>query len=356
MSASVAFIDFNGVSLITLESLPDITAGNNGVPRKVGFRNTSNRVLNSVLAKLAQVGTNDGSALLRMRADSASVQPTIGAPYGFAAVNVGGATGAWGATGTYGYKITATKTSPAGESGPSQEITAVVALTTDRITLSWTQDPNADGYLIYRTPTPGTYGASTLLTTIGSGATVTFNDDGAATSTGTPPSTNTTGGWLVVPTLSGAGAGGVWAGTGFEFYRVVALDATGVEIANSLEASINVDDTTKKVTLNWAAVAAAASFKVYRSTSSGVYTSPALRATLGSGSTSYVDDGSVTTTGALTTNPSYGIPPTTFASTDLSVGNMAIGQEFYLWLIENVPLGTPEVGNPRQASLSVVES
>jgi hypothetical protein len=356
MAASVSFLDSDGVTVITLESLPDIIAGNNGTPKKVGFRSTATRVLQNVVVKLLPVGTNDGAALLRMAADSASVQPAVGAPYGFAAVNVGGATGAWGATGTYGYKIVATKTSPAGVSGPSQEITAVVALTTDRITLSWTQDPNADGYLIYRTPTPGTYGASTLLTTIGSGATVTFNDDGAATSTGTPSIENTTGGWLLTGSLSAPAAGGVWAGTGDVFYRLVALDITGVEIANSDEFTINVNDTTKKVTLNWPAVAAANSFKLYRSTISGDYSSPALRATLASGTTTYVDDGSVTTAGSLTSSPSHGIPPTVFSSTDLVVGNMAIGQEFYLWLLELVPLGTPEVGNPRQASLGVRET
>lgn len=352
MSATVRFIDIDGFTTITVENMGNVFAGLNQVPRKLGFQSTSDRELLNVFAELQQVGTSDGSALLRMAADSASVSPTVVPPWDLSA-SVGGASGAWALTGTYGYKIASRNS--IGESGPSPEITAVVDLVTRRVTLTWTQVPGANGYFIYRTPTPGTYGASTLVTTIGSGATVSYNDDGAATSSGTPKTRNTTGGWIATPTLSGAGAGGVWSGTGLKYYRVVALDATGVEIANSLQASINVDNTTKTVTLNWPAVASAVSFKVYRSTIDGDFSGATLRATT-AGPTSYIDNGAATGAGSLVTLPSYGIPPTSFSSADIVVGDLQINQEFYLWLKCEIPGGTPEISNPRQALLAVLEA
>lgn len=354
MAASVRFLDNDGATTITLESLPDAFAGENQVPRKIGIHSTSDRNLINLLASIGLVGGNDGASQLRTALDSTSVAPTVSAPYGFAA-SVGGATGAWGATGTYGYRMVAVNA--LGATFPCDEITAVVTATTQRVTLTWTQTPGATGYRIYRTPTPGSYGASTLLTTIGSGATVTFADDGAATSAGTLTTTNTTGGWNLATSLGGAG--GVWGSTGLRYYRVVALDATGVEIANTFEASFNVTDTTKKVTLTWAAVAAAASFKIYRSTVSGTYTDPAVAGTASSGATTFDDTGAATTVGALTTGSSYGIPPTSgnFGTGSLVLGSTVVpGQEVYIWLNRVVPGGTPEVGNPRQATITVDES
>lgn len=354
MAASVRFLDNDGATAITTETLADIFAGVNDTPRKLGIHSTSDRDLTNLFASIGLIPGNDGSAQLRTALDSTSVLPTVSAPYGFAA-SVGGATGSWSATGTYGYVIVATNAQ--GATFVCDEITAVVDLTTRRVTLSWTQTPGATGYRIYRTPTPGTYGASTLLTTIGAGATVTFNDDGAATSTGTPPTSNTTGGWNVT-TAVGA-AGGTWGGTGVRFYRVVAYDTTGVEIANSLEGSFNVTDITKKVNLSWNAVASANSIKVFRSTVSGNYSSPALIATLSGGSTSFADDGTAAAAGSLTTGFSYGIPPTSgnFGSVALSLGSTVVpGQEIYIWLLRIVPAGTPEIGNPRQANIVVAET
>src|SRR3990170_489822 len=91
--------------------------------------------------------------------------------------------------------------------------------------------------------------------------------------------------------------GGTWGATGTRYWRITATNATG-ETAGSLEASFNVTDTAKKVTLTWAAVAGATGYKVYRSATSGVYTTPALRATLGA-VTTYDDDGSAAGAGAL---------------------------------------------------------
>jgi len=146
--------------------------------------------------------------------------------------------------------------------------------------------------------------------------------------------------------------GGTWGATGTRYYRITATNATG-ETAGSLEASFNVTDTAKKVTLTWAAVAGATGYKVYRSATSGVYTTPALRATLGA-VTTYDDDGSAVGAGALpsanTTGgaaPDYGTPPSGWGVGPLAVGTLAIGRQWFYWANRVVPGGTPEAGNDR---------
>ena len=146
--------------------------------------------------------------------------------------------------------------------------------------------------------------------------------------------------------------GGTWGATGTRYWRITATNATG-ETAGSLEASFNVTDTAKKVTLTWAAVAGATGYKVYRSATSGVYTTPALRATLGA-VTTYDDDGSAVGAGALpsanTTGgaaPDYGTPPSGWGVGPLAVGTLAIGRQWFYWANRVVPGGTPEAGNDR---------
>lgn len=147
--------------------------------------------------------------------------------------------------------------------------------------------------------------------------------------------------------------GGAWGSTGTRYWRITALNATG-ETAGSLEVSFNVTDTAKKVALTWAAVAGATGYKLYRSTTSGVYTTPALRATLGAVAT-YDDDGSAVSAGALpsanTTGgaaPNYGTPPGgVWGGGPLAVGGLAIGRQWFYWANRVVPGGTPEAGNDR---------
>ena len=103
--------------------------------------------------------------------------------------------------------------------------------------------------------------------------------------------------WLVAAALSGPGAGGTWALLTTYYWRLLALDSTGAVIAASVEAKVAVDDATKKVTLTWTAVTGAVSYRLYRSTASGVFTSPALVTTVGAVTT--VDDlGAAVTIGA----------------------------------------------------------
>lgn len=358
MPASVRQLSADGVTGITQYDWGTLLAGQAVTPRKFGMHSVSDRALINLLETIIAIPANDGGPMMRVALDST----TLSCPWGFTLV-LGAAAGGgtWGATGTYGYRITALDAN--GESGPQDEITVAVDDTTKKITLSWTQVPSATGYKIYRTAVPGTYGASTLRTTIVSGATVSFVDDGSATSTGTLPTANTTGGWLLGATLSGSGAGGTWSGTGIKYWKVVAYDSTGVEIVNSLEISVNVDDVTKTVALAWASAATAgagaSSVKVYRSTVSGVYASPTLVATLAGSATSYTDTGTAVIAGGWTGVAGYGLPPASasFGTADILFStSIAIGQEVYYWAWLVVPGGTSEVGNPRQGITEGEES
>jgi hypothetical protein len=197
MSAILQHFLADGVTAVTGVQLSNILAGLTGTPLKFGVKNVGDRAQGNAFdptknftAFQDSIPGNDGITRFRSAADASG---TIAPPFNFAAVL--GATadgGVWGATGTYGWVIVSVN--GAGVTGASDEVTVQVDDTTKRVTLTWDQVTGATGYRIYRTPTPGTYGASTLLTTIGSGATVTFVDDGTATVAGTPPLTNTTGG------------------------------------------------------------------------------------------------------------------------------------------------------------------
>lgn len=89
---------------------------------------------------------------------------------------------------TYYWVITAFNHN--GQTAKSNEQSLAITNPNNTATLSWAAVTGATGYKIYRSTSAGTYGATTLVTTINSGATVTYNDTGAALSAGTPPATN----------------------------------------------------------------------------------------------------------------------------------------------------------------------
>lgn len=164
-------------------------------------------------------------------------------------------------------------------------------------------------------------------------------------------------------TLGAPAGGGIWSGTGIRAWTVTATNATG-ETIKSFEVSVNIDDTTKLVTIDWKVVVGATGYKVYRTTTPGTYTTPALRATIGSGGTvTFVDDGAALSAGAPPADnttggagPTYGSPPT-LGVADISIGTLfEIGQHFFYWVNRVVPAGTAEAGNPRLAQLKFEET
>jgi hypothetical protein len=348
MSASVQFFDSDGATQITAFDFGDIDGGEHIRPKKFGVKSTSDRVLNAVNQLLEAIAGNDGIDMVSHAADTV----TLGPPYGpstvapQATLSAAGAGGTFSATGLYGWKIT--WLNAIGETVGSSEVTVNVDDTTKTVTLLWNTPPaSATGAKVYRTNVPGTYSGTNLVATLG--AVNTYIDTGTAATTGAPPLVNTTAGLLVAAVLSAPGAGGTWAVATTYFWRVVGYDSDETELANSIEVSVNVNDTTKTVSLSWPTITGASSVRVFRSTTTGVYTSPALVVVLGGGATAYVDTGTVTVAGTLTSTPSYGIPPTVFATGAISEGNIAIGQWYFIWVLIDVPINTPEVGNPRLA-------
>lgn len=109
---------------------------------------------------------------------------TIAAPN----VSVAGSTtGGTFAAGTYYWVVTATNAN--GETGKSNEVNAALTGSTSSATLSWPQIDGATGYKIYRGTS--TTNENHLITTIGSGSTLTYLDTGTVGSAATPPASNT---------------------------------------------------------------------------------------------------------------------------------------------------------------------
>lgn len=101
-------------------------------------------------------------------------------------------------------------------------------------------------------------------------------------------------------TLSSGGAGGVWSSTGNYSYVITTLSSIGESEPATHRTSVWVDNVTKTVTLTWSVPSAPVTgYNVYRSTNPGSFVTPALVATISSGTTTtYVDVGFPTTTGA----------------------------------------------------------
>jgi hypothetical protein len=100
---------------------------------------------------------------------------------------------------TYYYKITALDGQ--GETIGSTEVSATPTSGNQTINTSWTATTGADSYKVYRTTTPGTYGATSLAGSLGgTPPPTTFSDNGATLSAGSPPSVTRAYGVKLNPT------------------------------------------------------------------------------------------------------------------------------------------------------------
>lgn len=212
MPANFRYRDANGFDIISgptkdlgaLVSSPSAVVL--GDPIKICCENMSDRPYGAspfagLVMRRSAVGDSDGVGYIRSALDP---NGTISRPWGLdtsssiptgapTAENIGGPYGAWGATGVYGVVVVATK--GAGRTIASEEKRITVVDVGDSWRYAWVKPPGGcDGYEVYRTDTPGTYGAYTLIAEIGDGDTVTFDDDGSAPIAGAPPEENTTGG------------------------------------------------------------------------------------------------------------------------------------------------------------------
>jgi hypothetical protein len=177
----------DGYTQITGKGWADAYAGVAQTAEKFWVQNVGDRVSTALSVALTQVGSNDGASMFRCGMDVPSLSP----PWGITAtVGAAGAGGVWGATGTYYYVLTILNAN--GQTIASIEVSAIVDVTTKKVTLAWTNPAGATSIKLYRSGTSGSYGASSLRITLVGVAT--YTDDGSATSAGQPPTANTTGG------------------------------------------------------------------------------------------------------------------------------------------------------------------
>lgn len=106
-------------------------------------------------------------------------------------------TGGTFAAATYFWKLTSLNGTT--ESAGSNEVTAAIAANGTQV-INWTAVTGATGYRLYRGTVAGA--ENVLVTTIGSGATVTFTDTGAAGTAGSPPAVAPVAGVAVARALT----------------------------------------------------------------------------------------------------------------------------------------------------------
>ena len=197
--AEIRHLNADGATTQALQSFGPFVSGLLEVRSdkvKFGVENVDDRALGAspfaqLLLEIEQVGSNDGFNFYFTADDSAL---TISKPWGTdpgGAPTVSLSSGGSFVTGSYGVKIVAKNAT--GKTIGSTEAT-FDATTGQKATYGWVQTPGATGYEVHRTDTPGTYGASTFVALISSGATITYVDNGGATSSGSVPTVNTTGG------------------------------------------------------------------------------------------------------------------------------------------------------------------
>lgn len=220
---------------------------------------------------------------------------------------------------TYYYKVSATNAS--GETLPSAEVSQVTTGANSKVTLTWGAIAGATGYRIYRGATAG---GENLYYTVG--AVTTFDDRGTKYTSGTPSATNTA--TIPAPVQSApstATTGGTLAAATY-YYKVTALTAAG-ETIGSNELSQVTTGTTSTVTINWAAVAGATGYRIYRGTAAAgenVYYAVGAVVT-------FTDTGAASTAGTVPgANTAAIVTPTASAPTTTAYAGATLTSDHYV--------------------------
>jgi len=170
-----------------------------------------------------------------------------------------------------------------------------------------------------------TTGSENLL--VASGLTGTsFNDNGGATSSATPPVTNTATIASPVATATFVASGGSFPSGLNEFYKVSAITVAG-ETTPSAEVSVVTSGTTGSVALAWPQVAGATGYRIYRGTVAGAEI--VLVQAIGSGTTvTFTDTGAIQPTVAAVTQSPAGAQPAAASVTDTVTGPLSVGATY----------------------------
>lgn len=213
MPSMIAYREKDGATFVAGSTKDDgqIVASPSAVvfsdPTKFCVENIGDRPLGGtpfvgLLLKRVQVGSNDGIAYIRTADDP---NGTISKPWGIATDPVTGVlTGSPTATRSAGggsgwalapYGVVVTANLAGGETIASVEITFTPLAADDTWVIEWVGPVGAGiTFKVYLTTTPGTYGATTLVSGAVSSPTVTKSLTAPTVGAGTPAVVNTTGG------------------------------------------------------------------------------------------------------------------------------------------------------------------
>jgi trimeric autotransporter adhesin len=158
--------------------------------------------------------------------------------------------------GTYRYNVTALNAN--GET-TAPNVNVSIPGPTGSVTLSWSAVPTATSYKVYR-------GGNLLLAQT---TQTSFTDAGGASTSQSPPGSNTTG--LAAPTgltlnNENFSNGALLTDSTF-YYKVTAFDTTGESLPSSEVSISTAGNSWNVINVNWSAVTNAAGYRIYRGTS-----------------------------------------------------------------------------------------
>jgi hypothetical protein len=173
------------------------------------------------------------------------------------------------------------------------------------------------------------------------------------------------------PEATMTGPYGVWAATGDYGVVVTALNAAGETIA-SVEKVVTVSDVSEEWTYEWAHVpGATGGYNIYRTDvdDAGTYGAYSLIGhNAAVGDVTFADDGSPQTIGTPPSEnttggagPTYGTAPAAVDHTtaDKTIAaapaGLAVGEQWFFWLMAKIPAGTSSTGNKRIMRLQPTE-
>ncbi len=190
MPRSIEYLAADGVTADAAQSKDwgTLIAGATGAT-KYWLRNDGDVALGAGFTlQLIDQLLNGGVGIFKHALDTATVRP----PYGGAAV-VGGSGGVFGATATWYFVVS--RLNASGATQPSVEFSFAVTDIAKKVNLSWLipGGPADTSVKVYASTTQGSYGASSLIATLGAGAT-SYIWDGTAPAAGQPATANTTAG------------------------------------------------------------------------------------------------------------------------------------------------------------------
>lgn len=240
----------------------------------------------------------------------------------------------------------------------SDGVTVITAKTLTQVKAGTAGTAKKFGF--WNTGTEALTGCELGITQVGSGDGYSMAEWKFDTATLSPP-----WGWTATVQTNGGTTQWGAGNAGRKYYVITAVNASG-ETGKSLEVYADIVNVGAslgdRVLLSWTAVPGATSYKIYRSTTSGVYSTPALLTTVVG--TSHTDDGAAVASGAPPSSnttggssPTYGTPPTGgFQTTPLVIGTLPVGKAVFFWGRVNVPLGASSTGNPRSFTVVPVEA